>query len=406
VKHSCGVALTNCAVALYALGCSGFEVPLPVAMGGEAGAGGATLEQRPTQSVCAADDDEPLANDYPRGLHVVGNHIEDAAGTRIFLRGVNRSGSEYRCIQGAGFFDGDCDEASVRAMTTWGINAVRVPLNESCWLGLPGAPPELAGENYQRAVQSYVHLLHKYSLIPILDLHWSRAGVLPATRLDPMPNADNSPSLWRAVALTFAEDTGVIFEPFNEPFPDRVDEIAEPWRCWRDGCTAWTDDDIPEPYQAAGMQELVTSIRETGAPQLILLGGLEYSNDLTEWSAYRPDDPLENLAPAWHVYNFNRCAREGCWHEAPLSLAQDFPIVASEIGQDDCQGDFIGPLMSFLDEHAAGYLAWSWNVHGQCRARTPMTDGNPWPLVSDFATGRANSGYAQTFRDHVLDLTQ
>jgi len=61
--------------------------------------------------------------------------------------------------------------------------------------------------------------------------------------------------------------------------------------------------------------------------------------------------------------------------------------------------------MTFLDEHAAGYLAWSWNVQGQCRAAMPNTQGNPWPLIERFDTAEPNSPYAQTFRDHVLELT-
>ena len=111
---------------LATVGCGGFEVPPPEE---NAAGAGAMSEQLPSNAVCAAEGDEPLTNEYPQGLRVVGNRIEDSNGTQLFLRGVNRSGSEYRCIQGGGFFDGACDEASVRAMKTWNINAVRVPLN-------------------------------------------------------------------------------------------------------------------------------------------------------------------------------------------------------------------------------------------------------------------------------------
>jgi endoglucanase len=396
-------ALGVLGLALLSLSCGGFEVPPPQATGA---AGASATDRLPSQAVCAADDDAPLTNDYPTGLHVAGNQLQDGSGQPLFLRGVNRSGSEYRCIQGGGFFDGECDEASVRAMTTWGINAVRVPLNESCWLDVNGAPSDFAGENYQRAIQSYVHLLHKYALIPILELHWTHFGDAAADGQQPMPNADHSPALWRDVARSFVDDTGVVFEPFNEPFPDQNRDTPEAWQCWRDGCMARGWEKNATSYQAAGMQELVSSIRDAGATQLILLGGVVYSNGLTNWRDYRPSDPLENIAPAWHIYNFNGCANAECWSDAPLALAQDFPIVATEIGQDDCQGDFIGPLMSFLDQHAAGYLAWSWNVQGQCQATTLTNDGNPWPLITRFDTAEPNSPYATTFRDHVLSMTR
>ena len=58
----------------------------------------------------------------------------------MLLHGVNRSGTEYQCIKSGTIFDGPSAEASVRAMTTWPINTVRIPLNESCWLGINGEP--------------------------------------------------------------------------------------------------------------------------------------------------------------------------------------------------------------------------------------------------------------------------
>src|SRR4051812_41166465 len=39
----------------------------------------------------------------PMGLHVVGRQLLDSSNQPIVLRGVNRSGSEYACIQGWGF---------------------------------------------------------------------------------------------------------------------------------------------------------------------------------------------------------------------------------------------------------------------------------------------------------------
>jgi hypothetical protein len=205
------------------------------------------------------------------------------------------------------------------------------------------------------------------------------------------------------VAETFKDDTGVVFEPFNEPFPDRNQDTVAAWECWRDGCTARAWDDDATEYQAAGMQELVTTIRDTGATQLILLGGVQYSNSLTRWHEYAPVDPLHNLAAAWHIYNFNPCADEACWNRAPVELSAEVPVVATELGQDDCEGDFISPLMSLLDQHGAGYLAWSWNAQGACAAASPDHVGNPWPLIDHFETAQPNSAYARAFRDHVLE---
>src|SRR5947209_4523589 len=94
-------------------------------------------------------------------LHVSGRNLLDARGRRLILRGVNRSGTEYGCIQGWGIFDGPSDAASIRAIAAWHVNFVRVPLNEDCWLGINGVKPSYGGENYRRAIVRYVSLLHR-----------------------------------------------------------------------------------------------------------------------------------------------------------------------------------------------------------------------------------------------------
>src|SRR5690349_4210001 len=114
----------------------------------------------------------------PMGLHVVGRQLLDGSNQPLILRGVNRSGSEYACIQGWGFFDGPSDPASVQAIASWSaaVNAVRIPLNEDCWLNINGAPPAYSGAAYQNAISSYVGTVQGAGLVPILELHWSGAG--------------------------------------------------------------------------------------------------------------------------------------------------------------------------------------------------------------------------------------
>ncbi len=83
-------------------------------------------------------------------IGVRGNHLIDGRGETVRLLGVNRSGAEYECVEGDGIFDGPTDRASIRAMKSWHINAVRLPLNESCWLGINGVDPALSGATYRQ----------------------------------------------------------------------------------------------------------------------------------------------------------------------------------------------------------------------------------------------------------------
>src|SRR5438309_4937056 len=199
-------------------------------------------------------------------LHVQGTQLVDSTGRVVRLRGVNRSGTEYACAQGWGFFDGPSDSASVQAIVAWKANAVRVPLNETCWLAINGVAPAYSGANYARAISDYVALLNRAGLVVILDLHWSAAGTAIALGQAPMPDRDHTPQLWREVATAYGSNNRVIFDLFNEPLPDNNADTPEAWRCWRDGgtCTGMT-------FQAAGMQELVDTIRSTGATTVIMV---------------------------------------------------------------------------------------------------------------------------------------
>jgi endoglucanase len=107
------------------------------------------------------------------------------------------------------------------------------------------------------------------------------------------------------------------------------------------------------------------------------------------------------LAAAWHVYNCNACIDATCWDGAVREVAARFPVVATEIGTNDCKGAFISPLRDWLHEHGDGYLAWSWNAYGPCRPAGSGMRGSPYCLITSYDTGTPNSEYAQTFFDRL-----
>jgi endoglucanase len=161
-------------------------------------------------------------------IGVSGNHLVDRAHRQIRLLGINRSGTEYQCEQGYGFFEGPTDNDSIKAMKSWHINAVRVPLNESCWLGINGIEQSLAGSAYQTAIRGYVDRLQAAGLYVILDLHWAAPGHRQATGIIPMADAEHAPEFWRSVATSYRDDRGVLFDLYNEPH-----NVG--WHCWESG---------------------------------------------------------------------------------------------------------------------------------------------------------------------------
>jgi endoglucanase len=268
--------------------------------------------------------------------------------------GVNHAGPEYACKQGWGFFNGPTTETVstefVGTIAAWNANAVRVPLNEHCWLDVnSNIPEQRRGHEYIAAITDYVSKLNAQGIVAILEPHWHAPGTSESVN-GPMPNRDNSPRFWTSLATHFKFNPQVVFELVNEPHPDWNSDTDEAWRCWRDGGTCRGVN-----YTAAGMQELVTAIRDTGADQLILAGGVQYAHRLTQWTRHKPVDPLNNIAPAWHVYDFNACTNEACWDRENGALAAEYPLVVTEIGPH------MPDLFSWLDTNAAGFQAWTWN---------------------------------------------
>ncbi len=331
----------------------------------------------------------------PVSVRVQGNHLVNAAGATVRLLGVSRSGTEYMCVKGNAIFDGPSDAASIAAIAGWHAGAVRVPLNEDCWLGINGVNPAYSGAAYQSAIHQYVAALHQAGLAAVLDLHWSAPGTTLATAQLPMADADHAPAFWSSVASSFRTDPGVVFDLFNEPFLDTSNaQTPDPWACWLSGCVVNAGNGIGAPWRSAGMQQLVTAVRGAGATQPVLLAGLRWANDLTGWLAHRPSDPAGQEAASFHLYNFNACVTSACWDSQVAPVAAAVPVVTTELGENDCAHGFIDQYMPWADAHGVSYLGWAWNSDFNC---------NSGPgLVSDYAG--TPTGFGVGLKNHLAAL--
>jgi len=299
---------------------------------------------------------------------VDGDQIVRTDGSPIQLGGVNRAGAEYACAQGWGIFDGPVDKASIKAIGSWHANAVRIPLNEHCWLGINGVPDQYGGKAYRNAIAGFVHRIERQGMNVILDLHWTNHGDQLALGQQKMPNADHTPAFWRSVAKRFGDDRAVVLDLFNEPH-----DVS--WACWRDGCQL-------DGWQAVGMQRLVDVVRNAGAYNVLLLNGIGWGGDISAWAANRPDDPRDQLVAGWHLYNFSACTIPTCWtDQADNGVGDVAPILIGELGQSDCATWFVDQLMGWADERDLGYLAWTWNDWPQCDGPTLITDFDGTPTA-------------------------
>ena len=329
----------------------------------------------------------PTAVAAAPSIGVQGNHLVDRSGNTVRLLGVNRSGPEYACQQGWGFFDGPSDMASIRAIKRWHVNSVRVSLNETCWLGISGIDPGYGGAAYQRAIRSYVDKLERAGLYVILNLEAAAPGAQQAKGIPPMPDADHSPDFWRSVAAAYKGDRAVLFDLYTEPH-----DVG--WGCWENGCQIVGKG--VGSYRAAGMSELVEAVRSTGATQPILLGGVDWARDLGQWLDHVPSDPAGAIVASNHTYDFAACG--GSCRAALAAIAARYPVVSGEIGEGDCAHRYIDRYMRWADGHGISYLAWAWNAHGGWTCR-----GGP-ALISDY--DGTPTAFGVGFRDHLRLLAR
>jgi endoglucanase len=207
-----------------------------------------------------------------------------------------------------------------------------------------------------------------------------------------MPDAAESIQFWSSVATAFAGNGAVIFDLFSEPYPDQALPTEKAaWKCWLHGGPACSPG---ISYHVAGMQTLVNAVRATGADNVIMVGGLSFANNLSEWLRYEPVDPDHNLVASWHSYSFNTCNTRSCWTSQVSPVIARVPVIVGEIGEADCADDYIDPLMAYLDSKSTSYLAWAWNADFSCA-------GGP-ALITSYS-GHPTA-YGAGYRSHLRAL--
>lgn len=291
-------------------------------------------------------------------LSVRGNHLV-SNGKKVRLIGVNRSGSEYACASddgagglGFGVFQGPVGNRTIKAMKKWRINAVALPLNEACWLGGYGnLKPDFTGDAYRAAVAGYVSRLNAHGIYVLLRLSGAGPGdnvygSVPGNAEIQMADADHALDFWTSVASRFAGNSKVLFGAYDEPH-------GISWDCALNGCATEANGSDGEPafgpYQAVGHQAIVDAIRSTGATQPILISGIDFAGDLSQWRQFMPSDPENALVVNFDSFDYtsNLVAQKPYLRR----LAKDFPIVVGGFGDTDCNSSFSLKLMRFADKH-------------------------------------------------------
>jgi endoglucanase len=251
---------------------------------------------------------------FPSKLQVSGNQIVNAEGSVVLLKGLMppdpaRLHSENKFSRD--FFSG---------MRETGANVIRIPVHPENWVN---------DKDYLwRYLDPIITWAGESNVYVIIDWHY--IGNIATGAGPEMPDIADKPKdltleFWQLTARYFREVPNVIFEIYNEP----QSIGAEEWR--------------------SNAVEIVQAIREQGASQLVIVGGIDYGKDLS-WVIKHPIDD-ENISYASHIYPVHSSSQ---WNYLFGTVAEKYPVLITEWG--------------FMDENrntAQSYLAGDGATYGE-----------------------------------------
>lgn len=311
------------------------------------------------------------------------------------LHGVNVAGAEYACVEGWGLFDtptGTLTDANLDAIVNWApeLNTIRLPVNETCWLGevaaAAGIPAAYSGANYKATIKSAVDRMTARGLYVIVDLHRTAPGTAKSLEQDYMANMGHSLDFWTQMATRFDDNPQVLYGLFNEPH-------GITWSCWLNGGCTKASVNGGRNYTVAGVNDLISAVRATGAPNTLVVGGLAWTERALGILTHAPSDPLNDLMVDAHVYDFNTVDTPAEYDVEYAPVAAVYPMIFGETGPSldagtepgACPASAIDPASSFstntldwADAHGVSYTAWAWN---------PWTDSGSgcWALTTNWS---------------------
>lgn len=262
---------------------------------------------------------------------------------------------------------------------SWNANAVRIALNQDFWLS--GAAQYDA--NYAATVAQAVAWAEAAGLDVILDLHWSDKGDLSIAKSGQQEMADvNSKQFWSEVAGAYKGDGHVLFELYNEPH-----DVT--WSVWQNGGTA-------NGYTVIGMQELYDTVRQAGANNIVVAGGVNWAYDLAgvATNALRG----YNIMYATHPYD-QPDKQPGGWEGnfGYLATGDIAPVIVTEFGDGatQCTGAWDTKLIAFAGTHEISWTAWAW-YPGGCSFPSLIADWSPTPTVQGAVVQTALAAFPKT----------
>ncbi len=239
----------------------------------------------------------------PSPLRVHGNRLVDENAKEVWLQGV--------CIDSLQWSAGGEHilKSLQVAIDQWHANIIRLPITDEFWAGRNKWQKD-KGLKYRELVDSVIREANRKKAYVIVDLHRFKSP------------QDEHLEFWQDVATRYGNQPGVIFELFNEPH-------SIGWAEWK-----------------SAMQKLLDTVRQTGANNVVIVGGLDWGYDLTGVASGEyvlSDTPTgRGIVYSSHIYPW-----KFQWDKFVLKAAEKHPLFIGEVGNPRRWEDF-----SFIEESA------------------------------------------------------
>src|SRR5262249_14779035 len=301
----------------------------------------------------------------PPMLKAAKTHLVNDKNERVRLRGVNAASLEWTSDG-----EGHILETVNVAIREWRVNIIRLPLSQDRWFGK--APEQKdSGQAYRELVNKVVGACASQGCYVMLDLHWSDAGEWGKNIAQHVMPDHNSLAFWKDVAAAYKDHPAVLFDLYNEPH-----DVS--WDVWLKGGIVTERNrraGTEMTLEAVGMQELLDAVRETGAKNVVVAGGINWAYDLSGIvDGKRLADPKGNgVVYACHYYP-NKDPIDK-WVEKIKVAQKQFPVIIGEFGTEPlgpqapgrrAEG-WVRDALAALDDPDWDWIAW--DMHPQAGPR-------------------------------------
>ena len=323
-------------------------------------------------AVSAEPADSALPDDAT--LYTQGNQLVTKSGESVRLIGLNIPYTSWsdNC-------QGQVDAALKIALEDWGSNAIRYPITPKLWFG--------ANKDAYRALADHViDVVSSAGKYVILDNH---SFYLPD---------DDDIELWQDAAQRYKDHPYVIFELFNEPATCTWQQYYEGGTLTYTGKNDWGEDESIS-INSCGMPKILQTIRDTGAKNVCIIPGINWSFDLSFCTEKNFRNFAKSVAEEVAPNNIEGFVEEyvekyfmkettgngimysthpyptkpSDWDTYLLDTILEYPVLVGECGPTEKENGFIrslsdndksylDTLTAYVDKYELNITPWAWGA--------------------------------------------